>query len=234
MPTNIKSTDEFGPRYSRADDLLQDDIASVVGLLEEKGTKLGFPYSSEVSDGLEYDESKIRVLRIQSQGRQIRIFYCFDPKGDAILLAANTKTADKQRFYQGMIRLAHIQYSIYLEIERKSRSDMSVHQSFSDLTADFSPQRKAKIAVQTQMFKSEMALNKLRKAFSLTQGELASELNVEQPAISRLERRSDMYISRLREVIESMGGKLEITARFDNDEVKIINFDFFRSSDDNN
>lgn len=125
MPTNIKCTGEFGPRYCNLDDLLQDNIASVVGLLEEKGTKLGFPYSSEVGDGLEY--CKIRVLRIQNQGKQIRIFYCFDPKGDAILLTGNTKTGDNQRFYQDMIRYADLHYSIYLEIERESRSDMSVH-----------------------------------------------------------------------------------------------------------
>lgn len=97
------------------------------------------------------------------------------------------------------------------------------------MTADFSPQRKAIIAAQTQKLKSEMALNKLRKALSLTQDELASKLNVKQPAISRLEQRSDMYISHLREVIGAMGGKLEITVRFDNDEVKITNFDLVQS-----
>ena len=108
---------------------------------------------------------------------------------------------------------------------------MSGHQPFSNLTANFSPQRKAKIAAQTEQLKTEMALNELRAAFSLTQGELASKLNVKQPAISRLEQRSDMYISHLREVIEALGGKLEITARFQDHEVKITNFDFVQSED---
>jgi len=106
---------------------------------------------------------------------------------------------------------------------------MSGHQPFSNLTANFSSQRKAKIAEQTQQLKSEMALNELREAFSLTQGELASKLNVKQPAISRLEKRSDMYISHLREVVEAMGGELEITARFNGNEVKITNFDFIQT-----
>ena len=108
---------------------------------------------------------------------------------------------------------------------------MSGHQPFSNLTANFSRLRKAKIAAQTEKLKSEMALNELREAFSLTQGELASKLNVKQPAISRLEKRSDMYISHLREVIEAMGGELEITARFNDNEVKITNFDFVRAED---
>jgi transcriptional regulator with XRE-family HTH domain len=108
---------------------------------------------------------------------------------------------------------------------------MTGHQPFSNLTANFSPQRKVKIAARTEQLKTEMALNELREAFSLTQGELASKLNVKQPAISRLEQRSDMYISHLREVIEAMGGKLEITARFLDYEVKITNFDFVQSQD---
>ena len=108
---------------------------------------------------------------------------------------------------------------------------MSGHQPFSSLTANFSPQRKAKIAAETEKLKSEMALNELREAFSLTQNELASKLNVKQPAISRLEKRSDMYVSHLREVIEAMGGELEITARFNGSEVKISNFDFIQADD---
>ena len=109
---------------------------------------------------------------------------------------------------------------------------MSGHQPFSKLTANFSPHRKAQIAAQTEQLKSEMALNELREAFSLTQGELASKLNVKQPAISRLEKRSDMYISHLRQVIEAMGGKLEITARFHDSEVKINNFNFIQADDE--
>lgn len=108
---------------------------------------------------------------------------------------------------------------------------MSGHQPFSNLTANFSPQRKAEIAHRTSQLKAKMALNELREAFLLTQDELASKLNVKQPAISRLEKRSDMYISHLREVIKAMGGELEITARFDNTEVKITNFDFVQNND---
>ena len=105
---------------------------------------------------------------------------------------------------------------------------MSGHQPFSKLTANFTPERKAKIAANTQQLKSEMTLNEIRLAVSLTQDELASKLNVKQPAISRLEKRSDMYISHLREVIRAMGGELEITASFGDRKVQITNFDFIQ------
>ena len=108
---------------------------------------------------------------------------------------------------------------------------MSGHQPFSNLTANFSSTRKIKIAQKTEQLKTEMAINELREAFSLTQGELASKLNIKQPAISRLEQRSDMYVSHLREVIEAMGGKLEITAHFDNTQVRITNFDFVQKEE---
>lgn len=53
---------------------------------------------------------------------------------------------------------------------------------------------------------------------------LAENLRVQQPAIAKLEQRTDMYISTLRSHIEAMGGEPEITARFPEGTVKISNF----------
>jgi transcriptional regulator with XRE-family HTH domain len=103
---------------------------------------------------------------------------------------------------------------------------LSGHHPFSKLTSDFSDFRKEKIADRVSQLKAEMSLNQLRQAFQLSQSELAVKLNVKQPAISRLEKRTDMYISHLREIIEAMGGELDIIARFSDGEVKITNFDF--------
>jgi hypothetical protein len=47
---------------------------------------------------------------------------------------------------------------------------------------------------------------------------------VQQPAIAKLERRADMYVSNLRCYIDALGGTLEITARFPDGEVTISNF----------
>ncbi|MEH2001764.1 XRE family transcriptional regulator [Nostoc sp.] len=101
---------------------------------------------------------------------------------------------------------------------------MTGHQKFSHLTQDFSPARKAKIVAKKAQLKEEMALHELRQALKISQAELAEKLQVKQPAISRLEKRTDMYVSHLRQVIEAMGGELEIVARFADGEVKINNF----------
>jgi ribosome-binding protein aMBF1 (putative translation factor) len=101
---------------------------------------------------------------------------------------------------------------------------MTGHHKFSRLTEDFGAARKAKIAAKKVQFKEEMAINELRQALKISQAELAEKLQVKQPAISRLEKRTDMYVSHLRQVIEAMGGELEIVARFADAEVKINNF----------
>ncbi len=59
-------------------------------------------------------------------------------------------------------------------------------------------------------------LKDLRLATEMTQAQLAEALGVGQDAISRLEKRSDMLLSTLRQTVEGMGGKLELVARFPN------------------
>jgi predicted transcriptional regulator len=101
---------------------------------------------------------------------------------------------------------------------------MSGHHKFSRLTEHFSEERQVEIAQSTVRLKAEMALGELRRALQLSQAELAEKLNVKQPAVARLEKRTDMYVSHLRQVIEAMGGELDIIARFPEGEVKIDNF----------
>lgn len=61
-----------------------------------------------------------------------------------------------------------------------------------------------------------MATKDLRKAIGKTQTAVARRLKVGQDAVSKLEGRSDMYISTLRSVLKAMGGELELIARFPN------------------
>ena len=49
-------------------------------------------------------------------------------------------------------------------------------------------------------------------------------LKVNQPAVSKIEQRADIYVSSLRSYIEAVGGKLKIVAEFAEDEIAITNF----------
>lgn len=95
---------------------------------------------------------------------------------------------------------------------------------FSELTATMSPEALAYADEKLKAMLAEMPLHELRRARGLSQQVLADILRVQQPAIAKLERRTDMYISTLRSHIEAMGGELEIIARFPDGAVKITNF----------
>ena len=96
--------------------------------------------------------------------------------------------------------------------------------NFKELEAKLSPERSARINARVKQAIAEMALDELRHARQMTQAGLASTLGVDQGSISKLERRTDMYISTLRSYVEAMGGSLQIKAVFPEGEVKINQF----------
>ena len=65
----------------------------------------------------------------------------------------------------------------------------------------------------------------LREARETIQVHLAKILGVNQAAVSKLERRADMYISTLQSFVKAMGGELKITARFPEGTVEISQFE---------
>jgi transcriptional regulator with XRE-family HTH domain len=98
------------------------------------------------------------------------------------------------------------------------------HRPFNELTKNFSSARKGRVAVKARALKAQMPLAELRQARAQSQQELARVLKVGQPAVAKLEKRADMYVSNLRRYIAALGGSLEITARFPEGAVNITNF----------
>ena len=75
-------------------------------------------------------------------------------------------------------------------------------------------QRKKVEMRAAQLIAEEMTLRELRKARQLTQVRLARRLGITQDGVSRLEKRSDLLLSTLRETVEAMGGNLSLVAQF--------------------
>lgn len=96
---------------------------------------------------------------------------------------------------------------------------------FSELRAKMSPESRVRSEARAKTMLKEMPLQELRRARGLSQEALAVVLHVNQGSISKLERRTDMYISTLRTHIQAMGGDLEIVARFPDGDVRISNFE---------
>lgn len=101
---------------------------------------------------------------------------------------------------------------------------MSGRHPFSELTKDFTEERRRRIEAMKSDLMAEMPLHELRHARALTQKDLAKTLKVNQPAVAKLEKRTDLYVSSLRSYIEAVGGKLKIVAEFPDGEVAITNF----------
>ena len=85
---------------------------------------------------------------------------------------------------------------------------------YSVLRAKMKPAARKKAAAKTKALLNAMPLQELRHARNLSQEQLAQTLSVRQAAVSKLEKRTDMYISTLRNFIKAMGGDLEIIAKF--------------------
>jgi predicted XRE-type DNA-binding protein len=102
---------------------------------------------------------------------------------------------------------------------------MSGHRPFSDLKKGWTPERLAENAARKAELAVELvSLEQLREGLGISQEELAEVMDVQQPAISKLVRRSDMKVSTLRELIAAMGGELHITASFADRSVEIGDF----------
>jgi DNA-binding Xre family transcriptional regulator len=96
--------------------------------------------------------------------------------------------------------------------------------SFKKLQAKMSPASRARSEAKAQKMIAEMALDELRADRDLTQEHLSKILGVRQAAVSKMERRADMYISTLADFIKAMGGTLEIRAIFPDGDVRITQF----------
>ncbi len=70
-----------------------------------------------------------------------------------------------------------------------------------------------------------MALQEIRQNRQLTQQQLASNLHLNQAALSKMENQSDIHVSTLRKIVTAMGGHLKIVAQFPDEEIVINQFD---------
>ena len=101
---------------------------------------------------------------------------------------------------------------------------MSEWQTIREITDNLPPERFARIETRKNELPYEMALYELRLAMSASRQGLAGELAALQPTIARMGRRSDILISRLRLLVEGMGGSLEVRAHFPDADIIVTNF----------
>lgn len=104
---------------------------------------------------------------------------------------------------------------------------------FSALRNKMAPSARETADREFERLIEEMPLKQLRAARSLAQEQLASILHVNQSEISKIEQRTDMYLSTLASYIKAMGGQLELRAIFPRGAaVRIVRISQFEQAED--
>jgi DNA-binding transcriptional regulator YiaG len=89
--------------------------------------------------------------------------------------------------------------------------------TLDEVLAALPPEQQGKIENRAQELIRRLSLRELRKSLGISQRQLAEALKVSQAAVSKQERRQGIQVETLCEVIEAMGGTVEITASFPGD-----------------
>jgi len=96
--------------------------------------------------------------------------------------------------------------------------------NFKELVAQMPPERRTRAEVKAKEIIADMLLAEIRKQMGLTQKQLAKELNITQPTLSKVESQEDMQIGTLSRIIEALGGKLELIAHLPGGDVRLSQF----------
>jgi transcriptional regulator with XRE-family HTH domain len=97
--------------------------------------------------------------------------------------------------------------------------------NFRELLDAIPADRRSKVDQRVRETIAAMPLDELRRARQMTQARLAESLGVNQGEVSKIEHRTDLYLSTLTEYVEALGGTLEIRAVFRDREVRITQFE---------
>jgi transcriptional regulator with XRE-family HTH domain len=97
---------------------------------------------------------------------------------------------------------------------------------WSEIRAAAAPETLAAASRKTEATRTVLELRELARERGFTQEALARRLDLAQGNVSRTLRRSDMHVSTLCEVVEAMGGELELLARFpDGTSYRLLHFE---------
>lgn len=107
----VEFTDEFEAWWNGLSEQEQIAVAAHVEVLEQLGPTLGWPRSSQVKAS---KHGAMRELRVQFQGRPIRVLYAFDPRRVAILLIGGDKGSN-DRWYDEFVPRADVLFDAHLE-----------------------------------------------------------------------------------------------------------------------
>jgi DNA-binding XRE family transcriptional regulator len=205
VPTDVVATDEFVEWYDDLDDRTRKSVMRAVDLLEQMGTALKHPHSSQIK-GSRY---ALRELRVQSGGHPIRVFYIFDMIRQAVLLVGGGQDRQCQVLLGDG---ALCRGDLGTVSSRAGEETMKVHKWKDIRDRRLGPEEKAQVRVRAAALRQNLGLRAIRESLGMTQNDVAEKIEVDQGQLSRFERGQDMRLSTLGRYLGALGYDLEIAA----------------------
>jgi transcriptional regulator with XRE-family HTH domain len=96
--------------------------------------------------------------------------------------------------------------------------------TLAEIMAKFTSEEQAEIEDQAQeLIAQQMILIELKKAYQLSQIELAQKLNIQEDRISQLEKQTDLLLSTFSHHLQTLGGNLKLIVEMPENKLFIIN-----------
>ena len=111
MSWEVEVSDEFMLWYEQLSEEEGESVNRSVDLLERAGPVLGRPHVDTLKGA---SIPNLKELRVQHDGRPIRILFAFDPRRTGYLILGGDKSGDES-WYDRMIPLAEAIYKKHLK-----------------------------------------------------------------------------------------------------------------------
>ena len=86
--------------------------------------------------------------------------------------------------------------------------------SLEEILNQMPEEERAEVFRRADEIRQQISLREVRRLRKLTQARLSKRLKIGQEGVSRIEKRTDLYLSTLRSYVEGLGGKLSLTVEF--------------------
>ncbi|MEL7083869.1 MAG: type II toxin-antitoxin system RelE/ParE family toxin [Cyanobacteria bacterium J06597_1] len=103
---------EFKAEFEQLSEVVQDELLASANLLKQLGPQLGRPRVDTLNGS---KHTNMKELRFKADNGVWRVAFAFDPKRQAVLLVAGSKSGtSERRFYRRLIEIADTRFDEYL------------------------------------------------------------------------------------------------------------------------
>jgi hypothetical protein len=112
MTWNVVLAVEFEAEFERLAEVVQDELLAHMQLLERFGPALGWPHADTLNCSR---HANMKELRFKAGGGVWRVAFAFDPRRNAIVLVAGSKSGYSKRwFYRRLVNSADRRFDRHL------------------------------------------------------------------------------------------------------------------------